>query len=452
MIRRVSHFAPILATTFLSTTLPSATLLFRSPALQERSSAARPLMQELAEGRRATAEATRACEAKDWATCLDALDRAIARRPGHPTLLLQRARALAQAGRGTEALSVFERLAAMGLVFPIEDPALATLKPPEQARLTEVRSRVARNGAPTGERQVGFTLPGPNDMVPEGLAWDPKAGVFYVGGVHRPGIVRVTSEGRVTPFVEGAAHGLRSVLGLAVAPRAGRLYVASSALAETAGIAKDEIGRSSLLAFDLTTGRPAGAWPLPVDGTARAFGDLGLDTRERPLLTDSRTGAVYTLRSDAMGLETIVAAGTLASPQGVVAMSDGRTLVVADYALGLVRVDRDSGRVARLDVPETVTTLGIDGLVQRHHELIAVQNGVRPQRVLGLTVDAAASRVTAARVLQANLEGYDEPTLGVIRGDELFYVANSHWNRFEEARLPAADQLSPPLILRVRLR
>ena len=60
--------------------------------------------------------------------------------------------------------------------------------------------------------------------------------------------------------------------------------------------------------------------------------------------------------------------------------------------------------------------------------------------------------MTAARVLQANLEGYDEPTLGVIRGDELFYVANSHWNRFEQGRLPTADQLSPPLILRVRLR
>ena len=160
-------------------------------------------MQELAEGRRATAEATRACEAKDWTTCLDALDRAIARRPGHPDPA-PAARPRAGPGRSRpEALSAFERLAAMGLVFPIEDTALATLAPPEQARLTEVRARVARNGAPTGERQVGFTLPGPNDMVPEGLAWDPKADVFYVGGVHRPGIVRVIERGPRHPIRRG---------------------------------------------------------------------------------------------------------------------------------------------------------------------------------------------------------------------------------------------------------
>ena len=48
------------------------------------------------------------------------------------------------------------------------------------------------------------------------------------------------------------------------------------------------------------------------------------------------------------------------------------------------------------------------------------------------------------------LAEFDEPTLGVVRGDDFYFVANSHWNRFDaENRLP--DGLSGPIILKVRL-
>ncbi|MCJ7591617.1 MAG: hypothetical protein MUO51_09705, partial [Woeseiaceae bacterium] len=58
--------------------------------------------------------------------------------------------------------------------------------------------------------------------------------------------------------------------------------------------------------------------------------------------------------------------------------------------------------------------------------------------------------ITGGRVLAANLEQFDEPTLGVIWGDEFYFVANSHWNRFDgENNLP--DGLAGPIILKVKL-
>ena len=42
-------------------------------------------------------------------------------------------------------------------------------------------------------------------------------------------------------------------------------------------------------------------------------------------------------------------------------------------------------------------------------------------------------------------------TLGVVRGDEFYFVANSHWNRFDaQNNLPGG--LTGPIILRVSLR
>ena len=50
----------------------------------------------------------------------------------------------------------------------------------------------------------------------------------------------------------------------------------------------------------------------------------------------------------------------------------------------------------------------------------------------------------------ANLPEFDEPTLGVVHGDELYFVANSHWNRFDrDNRLP--EGLSGPIILKLSL-
>ena len=36
-----------------------------------------------------------------------------------------------------------------------------------------------------------------------------------------------------------------------------------------------------------------------------------------------------------------------------------------------------------------------------------------------------------------NLEHFDEPNLGTVVGDEFYFIANSHWNRFDrDGNLP----------------
>ena len=101
-------------------------------------------------------------------------------------------------------------------------------------------------------------------------------------------------------------------------------------------------------------------------------------------------------------------------------------------------------------MPERTSAYGIDGLYRYGDELIAIQNGIRPHRVVAFTLSDDGGAVTASRVLAANLADFDEPTLGVVSGGDFYFVANSHWNRFDrENRLP--DDLSGPVILKLDL-
>ena len=56
-------------------------------------------------------------------------------------------------------------------------------------------------------------------------------------------------------------------------------------------------------------------------------------------------------------------------------------------------------------------------------------------------------------VIEANNPVFDEPTLGVLADDALFYIANSQWAMIDDKGvLAAAEKLSDPIVLRLNLK
>jgi hypothetical protein len=73
----------------------------------------------------------------------------------------------------------------------------------------------------------------------------------------------------------------------------------------------------------------------------------------------------------------LIPAGQIVSPQGIAVARNA--LFVADYAQGVYRIDLTSKRPVKLKAPSDAMLLGIDGLVRRGGQLIAIQNGAQPQ-------------------------------------------------------------------------
>ncbi|MEJ2129551.1 MAG: hypothetical protein P8X81_11985, partial [Woeseiaceae bacterium] len=190
---------------------------------------------------------------------------------------------------------------------------------------------------------------------------------------------------------------------------------------------------------------------LPVSDNDQVLGDLVIADEDTIYTTDSIDGPVYRYSISNREFSTLVPKGVFGSPQGLVLDSSGRHLYVADYIGGLYRVQLEDGSVRRVAVPKTVSDFGIDGLYRHGNRLIAIQNGIQPHRVVAFELSHDGLAIESAEVLAMNLPEFDEPTLGTIVGDHFYFVANSHWNRFDENNeLP--EGLTGPIVLRLSLR
>jgi hypothetical protein len=370
-------------------------------------------------------------------------------RPTHGATVYALACAYALAGDTAGALDALRRFAALGYSADVAaDSDLVTLR--GMPAFDSVRAALGRNAAPLVRGRPAFTLP-ERDLLTEGIAYDPRGRSFFVGSVHRQKILRVDRRGRVSEFVPPGPALPWAPLGMRVDSTRHVLWVAAAAVRQSAGFDPADSLRSGLFRFDLSTGALTGRFPVPEDGAPHALGDLTVTRAGDVYASDSRAPAIYRVRAGADSIERFVTSPLFLSAQGLALDAGEGALYVADYARGILRVDLASREVRLLDTGAGVAALGIDGLYPVAGGLVGIQNGVAPARVVRLRL-GARGRIVGLEVLERARPDYAEPTLGVIVGRELFYVANSQWERFgEDGGIAGAGGLRPPLVVRLRL-
>jgi hypothetical protein len=337
----------------------------------------------------------------------------------------------------------------MGLAYDAgKDEDFASLK--DSPEFASVLALLGKNRSPLGDAPQAFTLR-EKGLVPEGVAYDPAAKAFYVSSVYRRKILRVTSKGVVEEFAT-ERDGLWSVMGMKVDASRRELWVCTAAQPRMSNYVASERGRSGVFKFDLRTGRLAGRYVLPDDSKQHVLGDLVLNPRGDVYATDSLSPALYVLRRGADKFETVLEGAPFVSPQGLDFSADGKRLFVADYSKGVFVVDPETKSYAPLAPAPDSTMLGIDGLYFYRGGLVAVQNGVNPNRVVRLFLSKDLGRVERFETVAANLPAFDEPTLGVIVRDEFYFVANSQGDAVDEqGRLAPPEKLKEPVVLKLKL-
>ncbi len=393
--------------------------------------------------------ATAAHEAKDYPAMELRLREALKVRPGHPAALYNLAAALALRGERKDAMATLEKLVAMGLSYdPAGDADFAGLKGSE--RFTDIGKDFARNAKPAGRVRTVLQISDRPTYIPEGLAFDEDTDTYYLGSARQRRIQKIKRAGRDENFVLPGEGSLWAALGMVTDPDRHLLWVASAAIPEMEVGDPKDLGRSAVLAYDLRSGDRRRRYVLEDGAAAHQLGDLALARNGTIYATDNKAGILYSLDTSSGKFEALTQPGELVSPQGVVQGRNRNFLFIADYVQGLFRYDINSRTLRKLDVGSDICVYGIDGLYRYHDDLVAVQNGVRPHRVVQLEIDDGGRRVRHARVLASGATYFDEPTLGVVIGDHFDFVANSHWSRFNDKHeLPG--NLSGPLVLRVEL-
>lgn len=395
-------------------------------------------------------QALAAFKEKNYPTALDHFQKADQLLANHPTIVYYLAITYTALGNHDAALQRLEHLAAMGLAYPLEkDAYLTPLK--ESQRFAAVLKRIEQNRAPVANSRPAFTID-QKGLVVESVAYDPQTETFYVSSVHQRKILAIDRQGSVKELAT-ERDGLWSVLGIKVDAKRRHLWAVTSAMPQMRGLQSGDAGRSAVFKFALPSGKLIKAYHLPKSPTPHALGDLLINARGEVFASDSLTPAVY--RIDARGdkLELFLEDAEFASPQGLAFSDDESEMFLADYSKGIFRIDMRSRRVSLIQPTATATLLGIDGLYFYRGDLLAIQNGVNPQRVVRIALARDRARATGFRVLEANHAAFDEPTLGVLVKDQFYFVANSQWGSVDEkGQLAPPEKLRNTLILKMDLR
>lgn len=398
-------------------------------------------------------EALAAYRAKQYSRMEGLLKQAEVQRPNHPRALYNLAAARALQGDAAGALDYLEKLERMKLAYRVwEDADFASLK--EQPRFAKLTENFQRHLRPQGIARFSFTA-GVNDFMPEGLAYDRDTGAYFLGSVRQRRVLKLTRADERVPLINSGENGIFSVLGMKIEPTTRRLWVASAALPVMEGFEEEDRGRSGLWAFDKDSGQLRGRFLLPRDGREHALGDLIISSKGMIYSTDSAEGMLYALDRKTEKFTRLTVPGALESPQGLTFADGQRYIYLADYNRGLFRFDLEQNKLEPLQGRDDVCVYGIDGLYYYKGALVAIQNGIRPNRVARIELDETVNppRIKGMQVLAANHPDFDEPTLGVLQRNGMFYfVANSHWNRVNaNNRLPPQDELKRPIVMSIDL-
>jgi sugar lactone lactonase YvrE len=386
-------------------------------------------------------------ESGDLVTARREVERAARAWPVQPTYLWGRAVVAAWQGDTTGVRDALGAYAALGLGRDVKaHPVLGPFA--SLPAMADVVARHDANRAPmTGSEPVAMIAD--TTFWPEGMDADRRTGRYWVASVRRRTVAELAPGKQPRWIWAPDRDSMGAVLGVRYDPRGDVLWVTTShvAAARTDGRITD----AALLRVRRGNGRVERRWTLPAGGRPHVLGDLAVSATGDVWMTDSSDPALYLL---AAGTDTLRRFDDplLVSPQGVAPTADGRTVYVADYSLGLIRVDVATGAMTRLEDAPGSTSVGCDGIALDGDAIVAVQNGVAPARVVRFTLDASGRRIARAQVIDRNLTVADEPTIGAVVGRTFVYVANSAWDKWKEdgTRAPGT-RLAAPVLLAVPL-
>lgn len=386
------------------------------------------------------AKANAAYAAKDYEMFRDAMVKLHELRPNNSNYMYQLVIAYALMDEKRAAYNVMVQMQQQGLAYDF-----STTENTKNIQGTEVfdyvNDMMKMAAEPMGDASVAFALP-EDVKLPETITWDETRQKFLIGTVAEGSVLAVDMDGKTEELFRATeTNGLWSVFDILVDAARNRLWVTSAASPKFIHFNAADKGHSALFEYNLETLEPVAIYPVPVDGSAHSLGNMVMDPAGDIFIVDRVLPIVYKKPAAEAKLIPVLASREMVSMRGIAIQPDGNIMYVADRELGILVVDLKGGQAGKLAVPETLNVGGIDGLYLWENHLIMIQNGLQPQRVMRLQLDASGTKVESVRPLAVAQADFDFPSYGVIKDKSLYYFNHSQW-------VDKAEQMKAVKVLR----
>lgn len=385
----------------------------------------------------------------DVAAELAALDRRIALRPHIGAFKLDKAVTLAREDRKSEAYTLLIDQQNAGYAYDLRnDSRFAKIAD------TEVWNYLVDNfdlnRKPFGEARLAYTLPR-EDLLLESAAFDASRKQLLVGSAREGKVYAVGEGGKLTQIAAAdAENGMWAVFDLAVDAQRGVLWVASTAVPHFKNYKPEsDLGRAGVFKFDLKTGKFLKSYLSPVvPGQAFILSSIALGKDGEVYVADGVNRAIYQVRDDQF--RRILHAPKLGSISSLAVSDDGKRLYMADPERGVLGITLATAQPFDVRVPEKLSLEGISSLRTLGNDLVIVQSGMNPPRVLRLPLSPEGNTVVGVRPIEANNPQFGKLGEATLDGSTLYLIANEQKDNYDRfGLLKSKDRLEGTRILRM---
>lgn len=308
------------------------------------------------------------------------------------------------------------------------------------------------NAKQFGEGKAAFNLP-KGDNLYDALAWDAKHGDLLIGSVRDGSIRRIDAHGKVADFITAdAGNGLWGVDALAVDATRGKLYASSSSTTLFQGFNGDNAGKAGLFEFDLGSGKFLHKYLFDAGDGPHRLTSLVVAADGKVYAADATRKQIFKLEDGK--LRDIVNNPKLTSFSALTVSGDGRTLYLADYALGIFGFDLATGKAFEVGYDSSRIVLGGIVSMDWYDGTIAiVEDGMVPKRIMRLQLDKDGRKITSAMPLDVAHPEFTALGASTVAGDKLYTITNLQYGLYDDhGVLTDADKLAPTTIFRSNLR
>jgi hypothetical protein len=394
-------------------------------------------------------EATSAYRAKDYKLFYSKIKEAHELHPFHQGIQYQAGLAAALNGNPQEAIVFLKQAILTNADFVLDgNQDLKSISGTKEFKALLALQKKLK--LPTTQSDTAFVLTD-RQLHVEGIDFDKKEKTFYLGSIHKRKVIRVDARGLVTDFCDSEFEGMTSVFGLKIDAKRNLLWVCSSPMPEMQNF--DSTLRSTVFKFDLKSGQLIRKYQAPTTEPDGIFGDLILNAKGNPLISDSKNNKIFSVNESAGKLESMFSSDEFWNIQGLALSADEKFLFISDYVKGLFKLNLAAKTLEMVKCSLDVSLKGIDGLYRHGNSLIAIQNGVNPFRLIQLQLNQEGTTVTSFKMLENNHPAFGEPTLGTLQGNTLYYIGNSQWGGYDKEHKPkAAEKLHDIVVLSLNLK
>lgn len=385
-----------------------------------------------------------AYKSKDYATFLKLTQQLDSIRPFHPTYTYNLAAALALNGKEKETITVLQKVVLMNhtIAFETDDDfksianssafqQVLALKKSQEQTISNSNKLVSLNE---------------KELHPEGLEFLSKSNLWLASSIRKRKIVSFDSKSGICSdwFTDDQ---LFAVFSIKKDSSERFLWVSTSAIPEMERFSADLDGKAAVLKIDIKTKKVIQRFEM--EGN-HVFGDLYVTKTNEVYVSDSNKPIIYKIQNNVM-TEWISLENEAYNLQGITMNTDESKLFIADYLKGISVIAMKDQSHQWLTFPDGTIGKGIDGLCFYKSSLIAVQNGVKPIRLVQFNLNEEQNTITGFRIIDHNRADFNEPALATIVKDKLHFFANSPWQAYDKEGNLDGSKIENPMLFESKL-